>query len=193
MKHPGKTTWHCSVHSKTLTGCATLLQDGDIFIQDLHPQVQPPDPTTSEKFVKDMSCQGCAFYFSQAIWRKVQDFGLIMLPLMQKMTSHTSWWHCLSFPPSMWKDFTRTWIVKHQRAPVRIRCIISTSPEWQGTGCPRIGLCTDTASAQTMMWRGGPLTRNVKLRVAHALGMLGTFFPPPWVSDPDMHNECRDR
>ena len=34
----------------------------------------------------------------------------------------------------------------------------------------------------------GPLARYVKLRVAHAPGMLGTFSPPPWVSDPDMHH-----
>ena len=33
----------------------------------------------------------------------------------------------------------------------------------------------------------GPLTRYVKLRVAHATGMPGTFSPPPWVSYPDMH------
>ena len=34
----------------------------------------------------------------------------------------------------------------------------------------------------------GPLTRYVKLRVAHAPGMPGTFPPPPLVSDPDMHH-----
>ena len=34
----------------------------------------------------------------------------------------------------------------------------------------------------------GPLIRYVKLRVAHAPGMPGTFFPPPRVSDPDMHH-----
>ena len=34
----------------------------------------------------------------------------------------------------------------------------------------------------------GPLARYVKLQVAHAPGMPGTFFPPPWVSDPDMHH-----
>ena len=33
-----------------------------------------------------------------------------------------------------------------------------------------------------------PLARYVKLRVAHAPGMPGTFSPPPWVSDPDMHH-----
>ena len=33
----------------------------------------------------------------------------------------------------------------------------------------------------------GPLTRYAKLRVAHVLGMPGTFSPPPRVSDPDMH------
>ena len=34
----------------------------------------------------------------------------------------------------------------------------------------------------------GPLTRYVKLRVAHAPGMPGTFSLPPWVSNPDMHH-----
>ena len=34
----------------------------------------------------------------------------------------------------------------------------------------------------------GPLTRYVKLRVAHAPGMPGTFSPPPRVSDPGMHH-----
>ena len=41
--------------------------------------------------------------------------------------------------------------------------------------------------------RHGPLTRYVKLRVAHAPGMLGPFPPPPMsgkplISDPDMHH-----
>ena len=37
----------------------------------------------------------------------------------------------------------------------------------------------------------GPLARYVKLRVAHAPGMLGTFSPPPLVSDSDMyHGTC---
>ena len=34
----------------------------------------------------------------------------------------------------------------------------------------------------------GPLARYVKLRVAHAPGMPGTFSPPWRVSDPDMHH-----
>ena len=34
----------------------------------------------------------------------------------------------------------------------------------------------------------GPLTRYVKLRVAHTPGMPGTFSPPPLVSYPDMHH-----
>ena len=33
----------------------------------------------------------------------------------------------------------------------------------------------------------GPLTRYVKLWVAHAPGMPGTFSPPLWVNDPGMH------
>ena len=39
----------------------------------------------------------------------------------------------------------------------------------------------------------GPLTRYPKLRVAHAPGMPGTFYPPR-VSDPDTcRDACRDR
>ena len=34
----------------------------------------------------------------------------------------------------------------------------------------------------------GPLTRHVKLRVAHAPGMPGTFYPPSRVSDPNVHH-----
>ena len=34
----------------------------------------------------------------------------------------------------------------------------------------------------------GPLVRYVKLRVAHASGMPGTFSPPPRVSDPGLHH-----
>ena len=34
----------------------------------------------------------------------------------------------------------------------------------------------------------GPLASYVKLRVAHAPGMPGTFSPPWRVSDPDMHH-----
>ena len=34
----------------------------------------------------------------------------------------------------------------------------------------------------------GPLARYVKSRVAHASGMPGTFSPPPWISDTDMHH-----
>ena len=37
-------------------------------------------------------------------------------------------------------------------------------------------------------WLHGPLARYVKLRVAHAPRMPGTFSPPPRVSDPDMHH-----
>ena len=36
--------------------------------------------------------------------------------------------------------------------------------------------------------RNGPLARYVKLWGAHAPGMLGTFSPPPRVSNPDMHH-----
>ena len=38
------------------------------------------------------------------------------------------------------------------------------------------------------MSRHGPLIRYVKLRIAHAPGMPGTFSPSPRVSDPHMHH-----
>ena len=51
----------------------------------------------------------------------------------------------------------------------------------------------------SVSWRGavdsykgpsnGPLARYIKLRVAHAPGMPGTFSPPPRVSDPGMHSD----
>ena len=46
---------------------------------------------------------------------------------------------------------------------------------------PGNGVCLMTPSH-------GPLARYVKLGVAHAPGMLGTFSPPPSVSNPDMHH-----
>ena len=49
---------------------------------------------------------------------------------------------------------------------------------------------SDAKMAFTIHYHG-PFTRYVKLRVAHAPGMPGTFSPPPRVSDPDMHHgEC---
>ena len=48
--------------------------------------------------------------------------------------------------------------------------------------------CAVTAGWGEQIWGHGPLTRYVKLRVAHAPGMPGTFSRPRWVSDPDMHH-----
>ena len=45
------------------------------------------------------------------------------------------------------------------------------------------------ASSRRCLLLYGPLARYVKLRVAHAPGMPGTFSPPPQVSDPDMHHD----
>ena len=38
------------------------------------------------------------------------------------------------------------------------------------------------------VWGHGPLTRYVKLRIAHVPRMPGTFSPPPPVSNPDIHH-----
>ena len=43
-------------------------------------------------------------------------------------------------------------------------------------------------SSRTRWIKHVPLVRYLKLRVRHAPGMPGTFFPPPWVSDPDIHH-----
>ena len=50
-----------------------------------------------------------------------------------------------------------------------------------------IQMCT-CLYALVYVWSHGPLARYVKWQVAHALGMPGTFSPPPRVSDPDMHH-----
>ena len=52
--------------------------------------------------------------------------------------------------------------------PVRMGFTMSTSPDLKSSH--------------------GPLARYAKLRVVHAQGMPGTFSPPPWVGDPDMHH-----
>ena len=51
---------------------------------------------------------------------------------------------------------------------IQIRCTLN---------CPR-----------TSLFRYGSLARYVKLRVAHAPGMPGTFSPPPQFRDPEMHH-----
>ena len=51
--------------------------------------------------------------------------------------------------------------------------------------------CIDPCAACRFLFWHGPLARYVKLRVAHAPGMLGTYSPPSRVSDPDMyHGTC---
>ena len=70
-------------------------------------------------------------------------------------------------------------------------------------GCSKVLCLTDTwwsltasmAIRPATQWHSGncngPLARYVKLRVAHAPGMPGTFSPPPRVGDPDMlHGTC---
>ena len=54
---------------------------------------------------------------------------------------------------------------------------------------PQISTAEQQDIIMSYYWtKYGPLARNVKLRVAHAPGIPGTFSPPPRVSDPDMHH-----
>ena len=56
--------------------------------------------------------------------------------------------------------------------------------------------CCESCQQHVLLQQWGtdpwfPLARYVKLRVAHAPGIQGTFSPPPRVSDPDMqHGTC---
>ena len=65
-----------------------------------------------------------------------------------------------------------------------------TCRHYRASSCP--SQRASNAESVSLSWRHhGPLTRYVKLRVAHALGMPGTFSPPPQVSDLDMiHGTC---
>ena len=62
------------------------------------------------------------------------------------------------------------------------------------TWCQEAWLCQpylvmlDLKAHTNLNAKHGPLTRYVNLRVAHAPGIPGTFFPSPWVSDPNMHH-----
>ena len=84
-----------------------------------------------------------------------------------------------------------TWLVTYIKSYVNIirDCLLSLA-EWKLTS----KVYGDLAFVSLFSyWRHGPLTRDVKLRIAHAPGMLGTFSPPstsrkPLVCDPGMHH-----
>ena len=48
--------------------------------------------------------------------------------------------------------------------------------------------CESALSSLDRIYLNGPLARYVILCVAHAPGMPGTFSPPSWISDSDMHH-----
>ena len=58
--------------------------------------------------------------------------------------------------------------------------------------CPQIhNFCRYLITKCYFLTCNGPLTRYVKVRVAHAPGKPRTISPPPRVSDPDMHHGTR--
>ena len=63
--------------------------------------------------------------------------------------------------------------------------VVMTAYKWQQSG--HNDECQFNVNIQVVVLHG-PLTRYVKLRVAGAPGMPGTFSPPQGVSDPDMHH-----
>ena len=78
----------------------------------------------------------------------------------------------------------RYWCVCLTARPRRFRCLFTLHDRTQ----------LPLTRHYTVPWSGvtnKPLTRNIKLRVAHAPGTPGTFFPPPRVSDPGtLHGTC---
>ena len=90
----------------------------------------------------------------------------------------TNFYHWLHQYLSKWQFHCSQWRKLNQMATFPFQC-----SAW--------GLCHTThgaVAATSVQSLHGPLTRYVKLRVAHAPGMPGTFSPPPRVSDADMHH-----
>ena len=100
------------------------------------------------------------------------------------------YWQPPSYVPLRW-DFINldlTWHMIDRRRVFAIwasqahpRRLTLKNVSWHNNG-----ITIQTSSRFSTLY--GPLTRYVKLRVAHPLGMPGTFSPPPRVSDPDMHH-----
>ena len=92
------------------------------------------------------------------------------------------------------EEVAKIWSTPFRRGQVQMRflCIlIQVSLKY----VPKGSVDYKLALVQIMAWRligdkpyHGPLAWYVKLWVAHAPGMPGTFSPPLWVSDPDMHH-----
>ena len=98
----------------------------------------------------------------------------ILLCSLWIVRSYFSWpWPSLSWPTSGWPSATC-----HQGPSSN-----NSSP----SGRLQPGILI-TRPGEWTWWCHGPLARYVILRVAHAPGMPGTFSPPPWVNDPDMHH-----
>ena len=95
-----------------------------------------------------------------------------------------------------WKKLRRSWdrLIFIMGIPTRVRrhLYIETVPSslrtppdsW--TGSP--AHMNHTGLSMNRLPHHEPLARYVKLQVAHAPGMPGTFSPPPRVNDPDMHH-----
>ena len=80
-----------------------------------------------------------------------------------EMKCQTQCWHCLHMKNlNSYLDYLLIFVCKH-----RVRRMHGVKSTWLVTY--------------------GPLAKYVKLWVAHAPGMPGTFYPLPRVSDPDMH------
>ena len=79
------------------------------------------------------------------------------------------------------------------KGPVTRKCFHLLTSSFQRTRINPSGVFRDNYGCWWLisLGRHGPLARYVKLRVAHAPGMPGTFSPPPRVSDPDMHHGTR--
>ena len=99
---------------------------------------------------------------------------LVMLKVLCRNTSNDM----LRVATKTWKPSITNWPVV--REPTGDRRILLTKGKVRRKAFP----CHDIL----MICFHGPLARYIKLWVAYAPGMPGTFFSPPRVRDPDMHH-----
>ena len=96
-----------------------------------------------------------------------------------------SFWYCLMCYSALFRIISiKSWMFRKRFHILATSCCTQIS--WWSRHCMPCGTCWK--SFQNKIYFHGPLTRYVKLRVAHVPGMPGTFSPPLRVSDPDMHH-----
>ena len=113
---------------------------------------------------------------------------LVCLPLLACVQRHALRAFCASSVPSLFTETNESPLEERRLKLSKHYSLKRTSGRRGMTRSPTgpVGLKVEAAVASAGI--NGPFTRYANLRVAHAPGMPGTFSPPPWVSDPNMHH-----